>query len=95
MRRTDIEGLDATRTWWVLALAAPERDWPPVPGCRRGARYLVDTEALAARRDEFGAFDDRLSCLNWLLAHRAELHRALPGADVRPVRLDRWLLGMD
>lgn len=95
MRRADIEGLDARRTWWVLAVAAPEPDWPAAPGCRRGARYLVDTRALRPRRDEFGAFEDRLSCLSWLMAHRADLTRALPGAAVRPVRLDRWLLGMD
>ena len=95
MRRSDIESLDVHRTWWVLAVAAPERDWCAAPGCHRGARYLVDTEGLRARCDEFGTFADRLSCLNWLLAHRGELNRALPGGVVRPVRLDRWLLGMD
>jgi hypothetical protein len=27
--------------------------------------------------------------------HRAALNESLPGATVRAVRLDRWLLGLD
>lgn len=95
MRRSEVEGLDARRAWWVLAVVAPERDWPGAPGCRRGARYLVDPDTLAARRDRFGTFPSRLDCLDWLLRHRAELNQALPRATPRPVRLDRWLLGME
>jgi hypothetical protein len=29
------------------------------------------------------------------MAHRADLTRSLPGAQVRPVNLARWMLGLD
>jgi hypothetical protein len=29
------------------------------------------------------------------MAHRRELREGLPGAEVRPVNLARWLLGLD
>ena len=95
MRRCEVDRLDATRTWWVPAVVSPQRDWPAVPGCRRGARFIVDRRTLRASRDEFETFDSRLSCLRWIMLNRSDLNRTLPGASVRPVALDRWLLGLD
>jgi hypothetical protein len=95
MHRQDVERLDASRTYWVPSIISPRRDWAGAPGCRRGARFLVDTETLAASRDEFSPFDTESSCLEWIMRNRARLTTRLPGASVRPVRLDRWLLGLD
>ncbi|MBX9460535.1 MAG: hypothetical protein KL785_04930 [Brevundimonas sp.] len=95
MHLSEVDGLDARTTWWIPAVVSPERDWAAVPGCRRGSRYVVNRETLRASRDEFDPFDSRLSCLQWILHHRPALNRALPGATVRAVRLDRWLLGLD
>ena len=95
MQRADLASLDSRRTWWVAAVASPRRDWAGAPGCRRGARFLVDPESFHPSRDAFEAFETELACLAWLMRHRTELARALPGAEVRPVRLDRWLLGLD
>jgi len=95
MRRNEVEGLDVRRTWWVAAVVAPIRDWSAFPGCRRGARFMVDRDTLKPSRDEFGAFDSRLGCLTWIMENRQALNRALPGAAVRAVRLDRWLLGLE
>ena len=95
MHRNQIEGLDSRRTWWVPAVSSPQRDWAGAPGCRRGARFLVDGGTLRASREEFTTFDSELDCLEWIMRHRAELHHALPGAKVRAVPLDRWLLGLD
>lgn len=95
MHRSDVDRLDATRTWWVPAVVSPQRDWPGAPGCRRGARYLVDRRTLRASRDEFEPFDSRAACLGWIMRHRSDLNRALPGAAIRAVPLDRWLLGLD
>ena len=77
------------------AVVSPQRDWPAAPGCRRGSRYVVNVETLAVSRDEFGTFDSRLGCLGWIMEHRSELTARLPGATVRAVALDRWLLGLD
>ena len=95
MRRDEVESLDAHLEWWVPAVAAPERDWSAAPGCTRGARYLVHPEDLTPTRDDFTPFNSRLECLNWIMLNRSDLTRALPGAVVRAVRLDRWLLGLD
>ena len=95
MHARDVEGLDPTRTYWVPAVVSPRRNWPAVPGCRKGARYMVDRETLKASRDQFGTFDTELSCLHWILQNRASLNRTLPGATVRAVKLDRWLLGLE
>jgi len=95
MHLSEVDGLDARTTWWVPAVVSPERDWPGAPGSRRGSRYVVNRETLCASRDEFDPFDSRLSCLQWILHHRPALNRALPGATVRAVRLDRWLLGLE
>ena len=95
MRRSEIEGLDPARSHWVPAVVSPERDWPASPGCRRGARFLVHPRSLRPSRDEFETFDSELACLAWIMRHRAELNRNLGGVRLRPVMLDRWLLGLD
>jgi len=95
MNRRDVGRLEPARTYWIAAVVSPERDWAGAPGCRRGARYAVDPDTLRASRHEFRAFDSRAGCLEWIMRHRAELARTLPGAPVRAVALDRWLLGLD
>ena len=95
MHRQELDRLDPTRTWWVPAVVSPERDWSAAPGCRRGARFMVEGETFRPSRDAFEVFDSRLDCLGWIMQHRAELHHSLPGAKVRAVPLDRWLLGLD
>jgi hypothetical protein len=95
MHRRDIDCLDRRQVYWVPAVVSPQRDWTGAPGCRRGARFLVDARSLSASREEFDTFDSQLSCLEWIMSKRAELNRALPGSAVRAVRLDRWLLGLE
>ena len=95
MHRYEVERLDATRTYWVPAVVSPQRDWPAVPGCRRGARFVVSRETLRPSRDDFDTFDSQLACLRWIMRHRMHLNRTLPGARIRAVPLDRWLLGLD
>lgn len=95
MRRHEVDRLDATRSHWVPAVVSPQRDWVGARGCRRGARFMVNLKTLAATRDEFDTFDSEQSCLQWIMQHRAQLNRNLPGAAIRAVRLDRWLLGLD
>ena len=95
MRRRDVDLLDSKRTYWVPALVAPERDWAAAPGCRRGARFMVERHSLRPTREEFAAFGSRPACLRWIMRHRLELNRALPGASIRAVALDRWLLGLE
>ena len=94
MNRSEIGRLDPRQCWWVVSVVSPERDWAGAPGCRRGARFLVDRQAHASRA-EFEPFDSQAGCLRWIMAHRAELNRALPGARIRAVALDRWLLGLE
>jgi hypothetical protein len=94
MRRSDVEGLDPVRTYWVPAVVSPIRDWPGSPGCRKGARFLVDRRYHAAR-DEFETFDSEFACLGWIAHNRSRLDRTLYGVTVRAVPLDRWLLGLD
>ena len=95
MRRSQVDGLDPRRTYWVPAVVSPVRDWRGAPGSHPGSRYLVNRETFRASRDEFDTFESRLTCLQWILANRATLNRTLPGAPVKAVRLDRWLLGME
>lgn len=95
MHRQVLTSLDARQEYWIPAVVAPLRDWSAMPGCRRGARYVVDPETCHASRDEFDPFDSRLHCLQWIMHHRDQLNTALPGASVRAVRLDRWLLGLE
>lgn len=95
MHRRDADGLDPAREYWIPVIVSPERDWAGAPGCHKGARYIVNRDTLTASRDEFEPFDSRLSCLGWIMENRADLNRALPGATIRAVRLDRWLLGLE
>lgn len=95
MHMSDVETLDGTRTWWVPAVVAPARDWAGVPGCRRGARFLIDERSCRPARDNYPLFESRSECLQWILAHRFELVRTAPGATVAPANLARWLLGLD
>jgi hypothetical protein len=46
-------------------------------------------------RDGLTPFGSRVLCLDWIMNNRAELNRTLPGAAVRAVMPDRWLLGLD
>jgi len=94
MRHADVESLDARVTWWVPAVTAPSRDWPGAPGCRRGARFLIDEASYRPARDNYPCFESRSACLEWIMAHRADLVRAAPGAPIQPVSLARWLLGL-
>jgi hypothetical protein len=95
MHRRDLDRLDPTQAYWVPAVVSPERDWSGARGSRRGARYLVDPDTLRASRDLFGPFTSRADCLEWILRNRAALNLSLPGAAVRAVQLDRWLLGLE
>lgn len=95
MRRRDVDRLDSRRTYWVPVVVAPQRNWCAAPGCRRGARFIVERHTLRPCRDEFAAFSSQLSCLRWIMRHRARLNRALPGARIHAVALNRWLLGLD
>ena len=95
MHRADVDLLDLRRTYWVASVVAPCGDWTAVPGCYPGARFLIDRHSLQPRCDDFSAFASKLSCLLWIMRHRSELNRALPGGLVSAVRLDRWLLGLD
>lgn len=94
MHHADVETLDATVTWWVPAVTAPSRDWPGAPGCRRGARFLIDQGSRRPARDNYPCFPTRTACLEWIMAHRAELVRTAPGTSVAPVSLAKWLLGL-
>jgi hypothetical protein len=95
MHRHDVDRLDSRRTYWIPAVVAPDRNWAGAPGCRRGARFIVDRQTLRATRDEFAAFGSQLSCLRWIMRNRVQLNRRLPGARIRAVPLDRWLLGLE
>jgi hypothetical protein len=95
MHRREIDGLDATRAYWVLSVISPQRNWSAVPGCRRGSRFLIDGETLRASTRDFTAFETQSECLRWMMEHRADLNRRLPAAKLKPVLLDRWLLGLD
>jgi hypothetical protein len=86
--------LDPTRTWWVPSVVAPERDWPGMPGCRRGARFLIGETDLRPARSDYPAFETRADCLRWIMAHRTELVSNVPGVAVVPVDLAEWMLGL-
>ena len=94
MDRAGVDTLDGARTYWVPAVCAPRRDWPGMPGCRRGARFVIDEATCRPARDNFPLFDNRGACLEWIMAHSADLARNVPGAPVRPVSLAHWLLGL-
>jgi len=94
MHKSDVCRLDSRRTYWVPAVVAPSRNWEGAPGCRLGARFMVDRRTLRPSRDEFVAFNSQLSCLRWIMRNRSLLNRRLPGARVRAVPLAHWLLGL-
>jgi hypothetical protein len=95
MQRREVDSLDPGRTYWVPAVVAPMRNWAGFPGCRRGARFLVDGNTFRPTRDAFETFDSEFACLSWIMRHRSRLNRTLLGARIRAVPLDRWLLGLD
>lgn len=95
MHRQDVDRLKSKRIYWVPTVVAPSRDWSGSPGCRRGARFIVDRRTFRPNREEFAAFGSQLACLRWIMRNRARLNRALPEAPLRAVRLDRWLLGLE
>jgi hypothetical protein len=95
MLRSEIDGLDPRRQYWVPSVVAPQKDWSGAPGCRKGARFLIDRRTLRPARDDFETFDSEFACLGWLLRHRARLDRNLGGVRATAVPLDRWLLGLD
>lgn len=86
--------LDPTRPHWVPAVVAPRRDWAGMPGCRRGARFLIGEQDLRPAWTGFPAFDTRAECLRWIMANRAELAHNAPDATVVPVDLAHWMLGL-
>lgn len=86
--------LDPTRPHWVPAVVAPKRNWAGMPGCRRGARFLIGEHDLRPGRTDYPAFDTRAECLRWILAHRSGIARNAPEAEVMPVDLARWMLGL-
>ncbi len=94
MQAADVDLLDGARIYWVPAVRAPMRDWTGAPGCRRGARFLIDEASLRPARDNYPLFESRGECLRWIMAHRTELVRTAPDAEVAPVDLARWLLGL-
>ena len=95
MHHSDVESLDATRVYWVPAVRAPTRDWTGAPGCRLGARFLIDERSCRPARGNYPLFDSRGECLQWIMAHRHELARTAPGAAIKAVPLAQWLLGLD
>ena len=94
MHHSDIESLDSSRVYWVPAVRAPMRDWAGAPGCRSGARFLIDERSCRPARDNFPLFDSRSECLQWIMRHRVDLARTAPGAKVQAVPLAQWLLGL-
>jgi hypothetical protein len=50
---------------------------------------------VAPARGNYARFNSRCACLEWMMAHRAEIALGAPGVTVRPVSLSRWLLGLD
>ena len=95
MQRREVDGLDPARTYWVAAVVSPKRDWQGSPGCRKGARFLVDRRTFRPTRGEFETFDSEFACLGWIMRHRSQLNRTLCGVRIKAVPLDRWLLGLD
>lgn len=81
--------------YWVPAVVAPMRDWAGAPGCRRGARFLIDPMTLRPGHERFPAFESRSECLRWIMANRLEIAEQAPAATIIAARLDAWILGMD
>lgn len=93
MHQVDL--LDSRQTYWVPAVVAPARDWAGIKGCHKGSRYLLDHARFSPSRANYATFETRGACLEWMMAHRAEIALGAPGVTVRPVSLSRWLLGLD
>lgn len=91
----DLARLRPATVYWVPAVAAPARDWPGAPGCRRGARFLIDGVTFRPALARFPAFETRAECLRWIMTHRREIAMGAPGAAVGAARLDAWMLGLD
>ncbi len=66
-----------------------------MPGCRSGARFLIDEQSCRPARGNYPVFESRSACLEWIIAHRGQLVGTAPGAPVTPVPLQRWLLGLE
>ncbi len=66
-----------------------------MPNSHKGSRYLLGSDSFAPTRADYPTFATRCACLEWVMAHRAEIALRAPGAVVRPVDLSRWLLGLD
>jgi hypothetical protein len=94
MRRSQVDALDPSRPYWAAAVEAPTRDWIAAPGCRAHARFLVDGDRKLPSLVQFELFDSRADCLKWIMANRRELSKRMPAAEVHPVPLARWLLGL-
>jgi hypothetical protein len=94
MHHWEVDRLDSSKTYWVPAVRAPLRDWAGSPGCRRGARFLIEQESCRPARDNYPVFESRCQCLEWIMAHRMELARTAPGAAVAPASLAHWMLGL-
>jgi hypothetical protein len=92
---SNLASLEPSAVYWVAAVVAPVRDWAGAPGCRRGARFLIDPVDLRAGHSRVGAFVTRAACLRWIMAHRAEIEEHAPSAPIAAVLLDQWLLGLD
>ena len=68
MHRSEIHRLDPRRAYWVPAVVAPHRDWAGAPGCRSGARFLVDRQTFRAEPGAFPGLRQLSSdCLRWIM----------------------------
>jgi hypothetical protein len=94
MHRREVEALDPRIPHWAAAVEAPSRDWAAVPGCRAHARFLIDGESKTPSVIRFEVFNSRAECLAWIMANRRELSARMPGANIHPVLLADWLLGL-
>jgi hypothetical protein len=90
-----LSALQPGTAYWVPAVVAPTRDWAGAPGCRRGARFLIDATSFRPGHESFPAFRARADCLRWIMAHRLAIAEQAPAAAVTAARLDAWILGMD
>ncbi len=91
----DLAVLRPCSTYWVPAVESPVRDWAGAPGCRRGARFLIEAASLRPGHSGFPAFESRAECLRWIMAHQREIGEHAPAAHVHAARLDAWMLGVD
>lgn len=95
MRWRDVHQLDPRHIYWAPMVVAPHRDWAGAPGCRRGARYLLDADDCHPTRENVALFAERKECLEWMMSHRLAIRTAAPEAEVRVVNLAKWMLGLE